>query len=139
MPQRHPKRVGHAFEVADPTRLEIEPEEIAASIESGGIGHPVVHYLRCRRFVVELAVMLDLYGADPAGDVRRAYALLAVYLSGAPARGALPALADSLRISRDEPFVYGRAMPLSENDSLSLRAWPTRSDARLMVVYQFDL
>jgi hypothetical protein len=136
---RNPRRWGHGFEVADPVGMEIESARIARSIEVGGVGHPIVHYLGCRSFVIEIAVLLDEASPDTAGDIGRAAELLSVFLSGAPPRGALWALADSLRLSRDEPFVYGRSMSLSEEESISVRFDPTRSGARLMVVYRLGL
>jgi hypothetical protein len=136
---RNPRRWGHGFEVADPVGIEVDPDRIARAVAAGGVGHPVVHYFSCHRFVIELAVLLDEASADPLGDIQRAAGLLAVFLSGTPPRGALWTLADSLRLSADEPFAYGTSMSLTENDSISLRFDPTRTDARLMVVYRLGL
>ncbi len=133
------RRWGYRFEMAQPVRLEIDPARIARAEAVGGVGRPIVFYFACRRFVTELVELLEKDEAGQDRNAPRAEQMLAVFLAGAPARGALWSLAMAMRVSPDEPFVYGKALPLADDESISVRFDPTQSDARLMLDYRHGL
>jgi hypothetical protein len=134
-PPRFSRERGPGFEIARAYELEIDAERAARAEAIGGVGHPIVHYFGCRRFVIELTVLID--GNNREADILRAYQLLAVFMPDSPTRDPFRSLADAMRL--DGPYVFGWQMQLSQDQSLSVRFDPTRTDARLMVVFRMGL
>jgi hypothetical protein len=134
-PPRFSRERGAGFEIARAYELETDADRIARAEEVGGIGHPIVHYFACRRFVIELTLLID--GHNQQRDILRAYQLLAVFMPDAPTRDPFRSLADAMRL--DGPYVFGWQMDLWQDQSLSVRFDPARTDARLMVVFRMGL
>lgn len=134
--------IREGFEVVRPRHLEFEPARAARAIETGGVGHPIVHYFHCPPIVVELTVVVADGRAAVAlhrSELRGATELLGAFVAGDADRTTLWTVADMLRIDPGNQFVYGAAWQLSESGTLSLRFDPSESDARVMLVYRLGL
>lgn len=106
---------------------------------SGDLGDAVIRGASCSRYTVQLTLPLpfDRATASPVG-LHQSIVLLESLLV-APERGPLRDLADYLRISRREPFVYGKQTWINDNENVQLRFDPMQGDARLMLQYQIGL
>lgn len=109
------------------------------AVSSGELGDAVIRSASCSRYTVNVALPLPGNGvpASPIA-VRESYELLESLLVPRE-RAALRDLADYLRISAKEPFVYGKQTWISDRENVQIRFDPMQGDARLMLQYQFGL
>lgn len=106
---------------------------------SGDLADAVVRGASCTRYTVQLTLPLpvDRPTALPMGLLESIVFLESLLVP--KERGALRDLADYLRISKTEPFVYGKQTWISDNENVQLRFDPMQGDARLMIQYQLGL
>ena len=106
---------------------------------SGDLGDAVIRGASCSRYTVQLTLPLpyDDATASPVGLHESAVFLESLRVRHE--RGPLRDLADYLRISKKEPFVYGKQTWISDNENVQLRFDPMQGDARLMIQYQLGL
>lgn len=114
--------------------------QVPSEVDSG-LGNVIARQFACTRYVIEVALPLVEYGSGGRTDAafRGDVSLIEAGIYAAGDRVTLWSIADSLRLDSSEPFVYGSAMELSEDTSVSLRFEPNGSGARLMLVYRIGL
>jgi len=129
------------FERGRRAGLELGIRGQAPSEFAGGVASAIAREFACTRYVIEVALPLLEYdsGGRPAPAFERDISLLEAGIFVPRHRGTLWSVADALRLSASEPFVYGKAVELSEEESVSLRLEPKGSGGRLMLVYRIDL
>jgi len=135
-------RYRSGFEVVDQSYFDSLGNLAVDAYAIEGVGHPLVHYSRCQRFAVEITVLVSNGGSGRLSyheELWRTASLLDSLVPRPSERVTLWSIAAYLRISPREPFVYGRKVEIGERDSVSLRLDPTQNDARLMLVYKFEL
>lgn len=99
-----------------------------------GLGRVIVRQFGCTRYTIEVAV--------PVPSLEVVFTPLDMIKIGnamSDDGGVLWSIAEVLRLSEREPFVYGTVMELSEDASVSLRLDAKGSSARLMLVYKLGL
>lgn len=113
--------------------------EVPMKTGGGDIGGAVLRGASCTRYTVQLTLPLPLdeATASPIGLREAAAALESLRVPRE--RGLLYDVADYLRLSAREPFVYGAQTWIRENENVQLRFDPMSGDARLMIQYQFAM
>jgi len=107
----------------------------------GALGSAMARQLRCERHTVVIAIPLPPTTTPEPPEValfRTIVLLRSLYLSPSD-HASLGALADYLRLSPKEPFIFGTRVDVSEDVSMSLRLEPKGGGARLMLMYRMDL
>ena len=109
------------------------------ALTSGEMGEAVIRGASCTRYTVQLTLPLPLDEATASPIGLRESAAVLESLRVPHEHGALRDLADYLRLSAREPFVYGAETWISDSENVQLRFDPMQGDARLMVQYQLGL
>lgn len=135
------RRVSPLLKIGIPGEARFDREEDPGAQPSPGLGQIIVEEFGCTRYAVEIAIPLPLEGPGDLATPHGLYLTREAFDSLVPPgseRGMLWSIADALRLSPKEPFVFGFKREISEDESVSLR-FDSSSGGRLMLVYRLSL
>jgi len=106
----------------------------------GEVGDILVrNFAWCTRYAIEFVVPVAPDDWSPALRLGHAAGMLETLVRTRDEHVTLRSIAAYLRLNPREPFVYGVATEMFEDQSMSLRFEPYGSGGRIMLVYRVEL